>query len=69
MNAALFLMIEMTSIMEMETMGIIAMDAESVDRMDAANEIMIIIAIVMTVMTSTKIINRLQMMIVIFTKI
>ena len=62
-------MIIMTEIMEMETMDIIIMDAEIVDRMDMANEIMTIITIIMTMMTSAKIIDRLQMMIVIFTNI
>ena len=69
MNAALLLMIVMTAIMETETMDIITMDEETADRTDAANKITIIIAIIMTMMTSTKIINRLQMMIVIFTNI
>ena len=69
MNAALLLMIAMTAIMEMETMDIITMDAETVDRMDVANKIMIIIAIIMTMMTSAKIIDRLQIMTVIFTNI
>ena len=68
-NAALFLMIIMTAITETETMDIVAMDVETADRMNVANKIMIIIAIIMTMTTSAKIINRLQMMIVTFTNI
>ena len=40
MNAALLLTIIMTAITEMETMDIIIMDAELVDRMNVSNAIM-----------------------------
>ena len=64
MNAALLL-----KTATMETMDIIIMDVELVDRMDAANTIMTFVTLVMTMMTSIRIIDRLLMMIATFTNI
>ena len=67
MNAALLLMIKITTTMEI--MDIIIINTETVDRMDAANSIATFVTLIMTMMTNVKIIDRLLMMIATFTNI
>jgi hypothetical protein len=67
MNIALLLMIKTTTTMEI--MDIIVMDAETADRMDAANAITTFVTLIMTMMINVKIIDRLLTMIATFTNI
>ena len=66
MNATPLLMIIQTA--TMETMELIIMDVE-MEQMDMENATMNIVTIIMTVMTSAKIIDKLLMMTVIYTNI